>query len=103
MRVLLKASIPVEAGNAAAKSGKLGTTLQSIIEEQKPEAVYFVAEGGTRTALVFLDLASAADLPRIAEPWFVGLNARIEVTPAFTPTEMPAAVADIQKAVEKYG
>ena len=103
MRVLLKASIPVEAGNEAAKSGKLATTLQLIIEEQKPEAVDVVAEGGTRTALVFLNLASAADLPRIAEPWFVGLNARIEVTPAFTPAEMPAAVADIQKAVEKYG
>ena len=103
MRVLLKASIPVEAGNDAAKSGKLGTTVQAIIEDQKPEAVYFVAEGGNRTALVFLELASAADLPRIAEPWFVGLNARIEVTPAFTLAEMPAAVADIARAVEKYG
>ena len=96
MRVMLKVSIPVEAGNDAAKSGKLGSTVQSILEEQNPEATYFLAQGGTRTALVFLNLDSAADLPRIAEPWFLGLNARVEVTPAFTPAEMPTAVADIE-------
>ena len=103
MRVMLKVSIPVEAGNEAAKTGKLGSTIQSILEEQQPEATYFVADGGTRTVLVFLEMGSAADLPRIAEPWFVGLDAQIDVTPAFTPAEMPAAVADIERAVEKYG
>jgi hypothetical protein len=50
----------------------------------------------------FVNVDSAADLPRFAEPWFVGLHPRIEVTPAFTPAEMPTAVADIEKAVEKY-
>ena len=41
MRILLKVNIPVESGNAAAKAGKLGATIQSILSEQKPEAVYF--------------------------------------------------------------
>ena len=31
MRFLLKVNIPVESGNAAAKAGKLGTTIQSIL------------------------------------------------------------------------
>ncbi len=103
MRVLLKASIPVEAGNKAAREGKLDKILQSIIEEQKPEAVYCIAENGTRTILVFLDLESAAQLPKVAEPWFLAFNARIEVTPAFTPEELPAVGADIEQAVQKYG
>ena len=30
MRFLLKVNIPVESGNAAAKAGKLGTTIQAI-------------------------------------------------------------------------
>ncbi|MFQ5930554.1 MAG: hypothetical protein ACE5MK_12735 [Acidobacteriota bacterium] len=102
MRVLLKASIPVEVGNQAAREGKLAETVQSILDEQKPEAVYFLAENGTRTALVFLDLESAAQLPKVAEPWFLAFNARIEVTPAFTPEELPAVGADIEQAVEKY-
>jgi hypothetical protein len=103
MRVLLKASIPVEAGNEAARKGKLAETLQSIIDEQKPEAVYCVAENGTRTILVFIDLESAAQLPKVAEPWFLAFNARLEVTPAFTPEELPAVGADIEQAVKKYG
>ena len=103
MRVLLKASIPIEAGNEAAREVKLAETIQSILEEQKPEAVYFLAENGTRTALVFLDLESAAQLAKVAEPWFLAFNASVEVTPAFTPEEIPAVAADIERAVEKYG
>jgi hypothetical protein len=39
MRFLLKVNIPVESGNAAAKAGKLGATVQSILADFKPEAV----------------------------------------------------------------
>jgi len=39
MRFLVKVSMPVEAGNAAAKAGKLGATIQSILADLKPEAV----------------------------------------------------------------
>ncbi len=38
MRMLLKVCIPVEAGNAAARSGSLGATIESILDELKPEA-----------------------------------------------------------------
>jgi len=40
MRFLVKVSLPVEAGNAAAKDGF--KAIQSILEQQKPEAAYFV-------------------------------------------------------------
>ena len=41
MRFLVKVNIPVEAGNQAARAGKLGATIQSILADLKPEAVYF--------------------------------------------------------------
>jgi hypothetical protein len=44
MRFLLKVHIPVEAGNTAAKAGKLGGTIQSILADLKPEAVFFTAD-----------------------------------------------------------
>ena len=48
----------------------------------KPEAAYFVADGGERTAYFFFDLKQPADIPPIAEPFFSTLHAAVDVTPA---------------------
>jgi hypothetical protein len=45
-----------ESGNAAAKAGKLGTTIQSILVDLKSEAVYFTDSNGQGTAFNFLDM-----------------------------------------------
>lgn len=39
MRFLVRVNIPVEAGDGAAKAGTLGTTIQAIPVDLKPEAV----------------------------------------------------------------
>ncbi len=41
MRFMITCRIPVEKGNELAKNGILGETIQSIMEELKPEAAYF--------------------------------------------------------------
>lgn len=48
MRFLLKVNIPVEAGNAAAKAGKLGATIQSILADFEARGRLF--HGQQRTA-----------------------------------------------------
>ena len=103
MRMLMKVSFPVEAGNRAIVDGSMPKTIQAILDEQKPEAVYFVAEDGRRTGYLFLDLKSTADIPGIAEPWFLAFNASIEATPAMTPQDLAAAGPGIEAAVRKYG
>jgi hypothetical protein len=103
MRMLLKAQFPVEAGNAAAKTGKLAEILESILAEQKPEAAYFFADDGKRTALLVLDIQDASQLPALAEPWFLALNASVEVIPALTAADLPKIGAAIEQAVKKYG
>ncbi len=101
MRFLIKVSIPVEAGNDAAKKGF--DAIQSILEEQKPEAAYFVATGGQRTALLFVNMDDPSELPKIAEPWFLAFNASIEATPAMVAEDLQKAGPSIEAAVQKYG
>src|ERR1700730_4966380 len=102
MRFFVKISIPVEAGNAAAKKDGL-KVIQTILAQQKPEAAYFIADGGRRTAILILDLKDASEIPGIAEPWFLALNASIEATPAMVPEDLQKAGAAIEQAVKTYG
>jgi len=102
MRFLLKVNIPVEAGNKAAKAGTLGTTIQTILAELKPEAVYFTDNNGQRAGFLFLDLQDASQIPAIAEPWFLAFNASIEIHPVMIPDDLARAGNAIERAVKKY-
>lgn len=103
MRFLLKVNIPVEAGNAAARGGKLRTTIQTILEELKPEAVYFTDSNGQRCGYLFFEMQDASQIPAIAEPWFLAFNASLEFHPVMLPADLAKASGSIEKAVKKYG
>lgn len=100
MRFLLKVSIPVEAGNAAAKNGF--QVIQNILAEQKPEAAYFIAENGVRTGLLIVNMDDVSQIPSIAEPWFLALNASIDLVPVMLPEDLGKAGPAIAEAVNKY-
>jgi hypothetical protein len=102
MRFLLKVNIPVEAGNAAAKAGKLGATIQSILADLKPEAVYFTDNDGQRAGFIFLEMKDASQIPAIAEPWFLAFNATVEIHPVMIPEDLAKAADAIASAVKKY-
>lgn len=103
MRVLLKVSLPVETANDVARSGKLGSTLESILAEQKPEAAYFVEMEGMRTGIIVVDIADPSQIPAIAEPYFLAFNAEVTFHPAMVPADLAKAGPAIEQAVKKYG
>jgi hypothetical protein len=96
MRMMMRVMIPVEAGNAAAKDGSLATTIQQFIDTAKPEAAYFVADGGERTGYFFFDLKQPSDIPKIAEPFFANLHAAIDVTLAMTIEDVRAGLRAVK-------
>lgn len=102
MRVMLKVNIPVDAGNAAVRDGSLAGTIQRIVAELKPEAVYFTEDNGERTGYIFFDMTDSSQLPAIAEPWFLALNARLTVRPAMTPQDLANAAPSFEQAVKAY-
>lgn len=103
MRMLLKVSIPVEAGNAAVANGTLGSTIQQILAELKPEAAYFAEDNGARTAYIFFDMQQSSDLTKVAEPWFLAFNATLTVRPAMNPQDLAAGLPGMQQAAKTYG
>jgi hypothetical protein len=92
MRTMLKVSMPVETGNRAIKDGSLPKLMGSLMEQLHPEAAYFFAENGKRTALMVFDMKDAAQIPSIAEPFFMGLDAEITLTPVMNADDLKAGL-----------
>ncbi len=98
MRMLLKMQMDVEAGNRAIKDGSLGEVLDRVMEQINPEAAYFTAIDGKRTGLIFFDMQEPSQIPAIAEPFFMALNAKIEFLPVMTPEDVQKGLEEAAKA-----
>jgi hypothetical protein len=88
MRMMLQIAIPTETGNQAVKDGSLHKIFEATMSKLKPEAAYFVAEHGLRSAMMFFDMKDASEIPSIAEPLFAGLNARLQLLPVMNADDL---------------
>src|ERR1700738_5184841 len=104
MRMLLRVSIPVEAGNAAAKAGTLGSTVEQILADLKPEAAYFFTDdSGQRSGSIVFDIKDTSEIPAVAEPWFLAFDAKVSFRPIMNPQDLAKAGPSTGKAVKQYG
>ncbi len=94
MRMLMKVSFPHEEFNAAVRDGSAGRKLKLILEEARPEAVYFTELDGRRTAMIIVNVEDQSKIPAFAEPWFLNFRADVEFRIAMTPADLEKAGLD---------
>lgn len=103
MHFLAKIAIPAEAGNKFISNKNFNEKMDELISGLKPEAAYFCAMDGQRTILALINVDSSADIPRLAEPFWLSMNANVDFIPAMTQAEFGKAMPGIKQSVEKFG
>ncbi|MGA5407175.1 hypothetical protein ACPCSC_07890 [Streptomyces lavendulocolor] len=81
-----------EKANDAIRGDRLDAILGSLMDRVRPEAAYFGAIDGMRTAFVVFDLEDPSHVPVICEPLFMELNAKITMIPVMNGDDVRTGV-----------
>ena len=91
MRMLLNVRIPHEPFNTLVRQGKAGALIAKILDDIKPEAVYFTEQDGTRGAFLVVDVKEPSRVPSLAEPFFLHFNADCRFRIVMSPEDLKHA------------
>ena len=94
MRMLVHAKFPHEPFNSLVKSGVAGQKIQAIMNDIKPEAVYFTEYDGKRGTVMIVNLENPSQVPKIAEPFFITFQADVSFHIVMTPDDLAKAGLD---------
>ena len=103
MIAITEFTFPVDTGNDAIRSGKVGKIFKQIAQELKPEAAYFFPQGGERGGLIVVDMTASSQVVEVAERFFFGLNAKVEMMPVMALEDLEQGLSGIQGIVQRYG
>ena len=91
MRMLLEVNFPHRPFNEAVRNGTVGPTMERILKETKPEAVYFTERNGRRGATMIVHVNDPSEVPSYAEPWFLSFEADCHFRIVMGPEELARA------------
>ena len=94
MRMLVHVKIPHEPFNSAVRNGSAGKTIERILAETKPDAVYFTEYDGRRGAIMIVDITDPSRIPALAEPWFLSFTADVSAHVVMSPEDLGRAGLD---------
>jgi len=100
MKMLVNITFPIEPFNSMVRNGTAGDILGRVLEDVKPESIFFTELDGHRGAVMTVDVSDASAIPSIVEPWFLSFEANCEFKIAMTPDDLMKA--DLAKLGEKY-
>ena len=94
MRMLMNVRFPHEPFNTLVIEGKVGEIMRRILDDLKPESIFFTEQGGTRGAVAIIDVENSSRIPFFAEPFFLNFNADCEFRIAMSPEDLGKAGLD---------
>ena len=94
MRMFLNVRIPHEPFNTLVIEGKVGEIMRRILDDLKPESIFFTEQSGTRGAVAIIDVENSSRIPFFAEPFFLNFNADCEFRIAMSPEDLGKAGLD---------
>ncbi len=88
MRFLMHFKLPHEPFNKLMREGVAGAKIGRIVEETRPEHIFFMEQDGYRSGVAIYDIKETAKFCTVAEPWFLALNAECKFSVAMTPDDL---------------
>ena len=88
MRMLVNVKFCPKTFNKAVADGSVGQKMRRLLEEMKPEAVYFTEQDGKRSAIMIVEVTDPSRVPVLAEPWFLTFNAEVAVRIVMSPEDL---------------
>ncbi len=94
MKFMLRLHMPTESGNKMLQDPNFPKKLEGVLNQIKPEAVYFAPIEGERGIIMIVNLPSADMIAGIAEPLWMTFNCKLDLTPLME-------LSDLQKGLQK--
>ena len=101
MKMLMFVRLHHETFNAAVRDGGAGPKTDAILNELKPQSVYFAEINGRRTVVMIVELENSSMIPALSEPWFLTFNADVEFHVVMNSEDL--AQSGFDKMGEKWG
>jgi hypothetical protein len=93
MRLMVTAELDTATGNPLIESGKISEVVGGILESLKPESAYFLAKDGRRCMILVVDVPDSSHIATVVEPFWLELNARVDVVPCMNAEDLQAGLA----------
>ena len=91
MKMLMIVRIPHEPFNTLVRDGKVSEIMGRILDDLKPESIYFTEQDGTRGAVAIINVDDSSQIPSFSEPFFLNFDADCEFRIAMSPEDLVKA------------
>jgi hypothetical protein len=97
VKFLLRLHFPTEHGNKMLQDPNFQQKLEGVLNQIKPEAVYFGPVEGERGIYMIVNMTSADMMAGIGEPLWMALNCKLDVTPVMELSDLKKGLQGLQK------